>query len=331
VAHTLVGLPLLSTADLSGARAHLERAIALYDFEQHHALALEHGDDPGLTSLVFLAVALWFVGQPDRALARVREAQSLAERLGAPYSLAFAQSFVAWIHVRRGEPAAAEACCDAFMALAAEQGFAFLLAEGTISRGWALAEQGRVEAGLEQMHRGIAAQRAAGTEMGRPSHLALLADASAKAGRPEDGLRAVEEALATVAETGERSYEAELYRLKGEILAQLGGPEGQQADGESEAHDCLQRAIDVARRQGARSLELRAALSLARLQRTGRRGAQGRRLLRDVYASFTEGFETADLMAARCLLDAPPPRSAARRRSRKRRTAGSGSSPMARS
>ena len=302
VAHSLVGLPLLSGADFSAARAHLERGIALYDFERHRSLAFEHGDDPGLTSLAFLAIALWFVGYPDQALARIRETQALAERLAAPYSLAFAHSFSAWIHVRRGEAAAAEACCDALMAIAAEQGFGFLLAEGAIFRGWALAEQGRVDAGLEQMSWGLSAQRGGGAEMGRPSHLALLADAHRRAARPEEGLRAIEEALATVHETWERSYEAELYRLKGELL--LAKCARRSAERESEARQYLRHAIDLARRQGARSLALRAVLALARLERSGRRAAQARAELREVYASFTEGFECADLAAARSLLEA---------------------------
>jgi predicted ATPase len=309
VAHSLVGLPLLSTADFSAARAHLEQGIASYDFQRHRSLAFEHGDDPGLTSLVFLAIALWFVGYPDQALVRIREAQALAERLEAPYSLAFALSFSAWIHVRRGEPAATEACCDALMTLAAEQGFAFLLAEGAILRGWALAEQGRVEPGIEQMRWGLSGQRAAGAEMGRPSHLALLADAHGKARQPEEGLRVLEEALAQVAETGESAYEAELYRLKGELLGQLAQRAGRKADVESQAQECVRQALAIARRQGARSPELRAALSLVRLQRTGRRATEARRLLREVYAAFTEGFETADLTAARSLLVERPSRS----------------------
>jgi adenylate cyclase len=211
--------------------------------------------------------------------------------------------------VRRGEAAAAEACCDALLPLAAEQGFAFLLAEGSIFRGWALAAQGRAEAGIEQIARGLSAQRAAGAEMGRPSHLALLADSHARASQPEEGLRGVEEALARVAETGERAYEADLYRLKGELLAQLGQREGRKPAVDGEAEECLRHAIDVARRQGARSLELRAASSLVRLHRTGRRATQARHALRDVYASFTEGFATADLTAARSALDARPSRS----------------------
>lgn len=205
VAHCLVGLPLLSLAEFSAARSHLEQAISLYDFEQHRSLAYEHGDDPAVTSLAFLATVLWFVGHPDRALARIREAEALAERLGTPYGIAFARTLAAWIHVRRGDAAAAEACCDALIRLSAEQGYAFFLAEGAIFRGWALVQQGRLEPGLAQLREGLAANRAAGAQMSRPSHLALLADACLRASRPEAGLAAVDEALATVEETGERS------------------------------------------------------------------------------------------------------------------------------
>jgi adenylate cyclase len=309
VGHSLSGLPLLSVADFSAARSHLEQAVALYDFEEHRSLASEHGDDPGLTSLGFLAIALWLAGHPDAALARIREAQALAERLATPYPIAFAHSFTAWLHVRRGEATLAQARCDALMRLSAEQGFAFFLAEGAIFRGWALVQQGRIEPGLAQLHEGLAAHQVAGTRMGRPSHLALLADACSRASRPEAGLAAVEEALATVEATGERSYEAELHRLKGELLGQIAERTRAKAGTRAEARDCLRRAVDVAHRQGARSLELRAALSLARLDGTRRRESEARRSLRELVASFTEGFETADLRAARSLLETPPSRS----------------------
>jgi len=306
VAHSLVGLPLLSLADFSAARAHLEQGLALYDFERHRSLASEHGDDPALTSLVFLAIALWFMGWPDAALARIREAQALAERLATPYGVAFVQSFAAWIHVRRGEAALALECCDALVRLAAQQGFAFLLAEGAIFRGWALVAEGRSEPGLAQLDEGLSALGAAGARMGRPSHLALLADACGRAGRPDAGLAAVDEALAIVDETGERSYEAELHRLRGELLGRRAEREGASPADRAEAEACLRRAVDVARRQGARSLELRALLSLVRSEGTRRHESEARRDLRELVSSFTEGSETADLCAARSLLEARP-------------------------
>jgi DNA-binding winged helix-turn-helix (wHTH) protein/predicted ATPase len=307
VAHSLVGLPRLSLADFSAARAHLEQAIALYDFEQHRSLATQHGDDPALISLGFLAIALWFVGHPDGALSRIREAEALAERLATPYGIAFAHSFAAWIHVHRREAVAAQARCDALLRLAAEQGFAFFIAEGSALRGWALVQQGRVEPGLAQLREGLSAHRALGSRMGRPTHIALLADACGRAGRPEAGLEALDEAFATAAETGERSYEAELHRLKGELLAQRAGGE---AGARAEARACLQRAVEIAREQGTRSFELRALMSLVRLDGARRRESESRRRLSELYASFNEGLGAPDLAAARSLLEASPPRSA---------------------
>lgn len=308
VGHTLVGLPLLSVAEFAAARSHLEQAIGLYDFEQHRSLAFEHGDDPALSALGFLAIALWFAGHPDQALARIEEAEALAARLDTPYGLAFAHSFAAWIHVRRGEAAAAEKACDALARIAAEQGFAFFQAEGAIFRGWSLVEQGRIAAGMAQLHEGLAAHRAAGAQMGRPSHLALLADACRRAGRLEVGLSAVAEALAMVEETGDRSYEAELHRLRGELLGQSAAREGAKGQSAEEAEASLRRAVDVAARQGARPLELRALVSLVRSEAAGRRDARARRRLRELYDSFAEGHDTADLCAARSLVASPRPR-----------------------
>lgn len=293
IAHSLVGLPLLSLAEFPAARGHFERALALYDFERHRTLAFEHGDDPALTALAFLAIVLWTTGFPDQALARVREGEALADRIDAPYCRAFAQTFLAWVRVRRGEAAETLAACDAGMALAAEHGFAFLHGEGAIFRGWALAELGRAQEGIAQIRAGLARQRAAGADIGRPTHLSLLAEACRKAGLAAEGLAAAEEGLALAAAMGDRAHEAELHRVKGELLLAAGR--------EGEGRRCLEDALATARRQGARSLELRAALSLARTGRGRARSADLGRL-RDVCTSFTEGFETADLRAARSLL-----------------------------
>jgi predicted ATPase len=305
VGHSLVGLPLLSLGEFAMAREHLEQAIALYDMEQHRSIATQHGDDPALTALAFLAIGLWFLGYPDQALERSREGDALAIKLGAPYSIAFVRSFSTWVHVRRGEPAQARARSEALIGLAAEQGFTFFVDEASIFRGWAIAEQGEPEAGIEQIRQGLAAHRAAGVEMGRPSHLALLAEAYARAGRFDEGLGVIEEAIVIVADTGERSNEADLYRLRGDLLCQQAGQKGRKAAIDARAEQSLEQAIAIARRQGARAFELRAALTLYRL-RQGRRGhAQARRLLGELYGGFTEGFDTADLKAARALLDGP--------------------------
>jgi predicted ATPase len=184
------------------------------------------------------------------------------------------------------------------MALSTEQGFAFYLGWGTILRGWALAEQGGEEEGVTQICQGLAAYRATGAEFFRPYYHALLAEAQGKMGRVAEGLSVLTEALTLVDKTAERIYEAELHRLQGELLLKQTVPDAQQAEA------CFHQALAVARRQQARSLELRAALSLSRLwQQQGKR-AEAHELLAEVYGWFSEGFDTADLQEARALLEA---------------------------
>jgi len=181
------------------------------------------------------------------------------------------------------------------MALSTEHGFTHFLAMGTVLWGWALAEQG--EEGTDQIRQGMAAWRAVGAELARPYYLALLAEACAKGGQVEEGLSAVAEALATVHKTGERFYEAELYRLQGELS--LARSTRQTAEAEA----CFHQALDVARHQQAKSLELRTAMSLSRLwQRQGKRH-EARELLAEIYGWFTEGFDTVDLLEAKALLE----------------------------
>jgi len=167
-----------------------------------------------------------------------------------------------------------------------------------LHRGWALAHQGQVRDGVKQLTQGLSAFRAAGAELARPYYLALLAEARGILGEPEAGLTALAEALALVDTTGERWYEAEIYRLKGELLLQ------QSIDHQAEAESCFHHALDIARSQQAKSFELRAATSLARLwQQQGKR-IEARELLAPVYGWFTEGFDTTDLQEAKALLDA---------------------------
>jgi len=330
-AHSMLGVSLLSLGEIEAARNHLEQGIALYDFKHHRYLSVLYGDDPGVVCLSFAGVALWFLGYPDQALQRGQDALALAQELSLPYSLAFALSFASWIHVRRREAAAAQTHLEALGTLAAEQGFTFFSAEGTILEGWALAEQLSGEEGIAQMRRGLAAYQATGTEMGRPSHLALLAEACGKVSQTREGFAAVEEALAAVDKTGERAYESELYRLKGELVLESSsqslpstakkssrskarnrkpriqkGSESAVRSLESEAEKYFQKAIEVARGQRANSLELRAAMSLTRLWHRQGKEEGGRQILAEVYGRFTEGLDTPDLKAARALLQRQP-------------------------
>jgi len=248
--------------------------------------------------LSFVAWALWYLGYPDQALRRIHEALTLAQELSHPFSLALALAFAAWLHQLRREGQAAQERAAAAIALSTDQGFPFWEAWGTILRGSVLAEQGQRAEGIAQMRQGIAAWRATGAELQRPYYLALLAEPCGKGGQAEEGLSVLAEALTAVHKTGERQHEAELYRLKGELLLKQGVPD------EQEAESCLRQAIDVARQQQAKSLELRAAMSLSRLwQQQGKR-FEARELLAPIYGWFTEGFDTADLQEARALLEA---------------------------
>jgi predicted ATPase len=214
-------------------RAHLEQGIALYDSQQHRSQAFFFfyaGHDPGVCCQSFTAWSLWFLGYSDQALKKIHEALTLAQELSHPFSLATGLYFAAWLHQCRRERQTAQERAEALITLSREQGFAHLLADGTIFQGWALAEQGQAEEGIAQIRQGLTAYRATGAEVGRPYFLALLAEAYRKVGQPEEGLNMLAEALAIVNKNGERFYEAELYRLKGELVLQSGvrSPESQE-------------------------------------------------------------------------------------------------------
>ena len=295
-AHRALGQSLFWRGEVAQARTHLERAIALYDPQQHRAHAFRYGRDPGVDCRCYVAWGLWWLGYPEQGLEHIQAALPLAQALSYPFSLALTLIMAALTHQCRREMHTAQARAEAAMALSTEQGFPYWLAMGTIVRGWALALQGQAEEGIAQIRQGLTAYRATGAEGARPYFLTLLAEAYAQRGQAEEGLAVVSEALETVEATGERFYEAELHRLQGELSLQLPTPL-------VAAEACLQRALALARRQQAKSLELRAAMSLSRLwQRQGQRDA-ARDLLAPLYGWFTEGFDTADLQEARVLLD----------------------------
>jgi predicted ATPase len=296
-AHLALGTTLFFGGEFVPARAHLEQGMALYEPQQHRSHTLLYGQDPGGMSLAFAAWTLWHLGYPAQALQRIQEALSLAQELSHPYSLAFALALGARLYQLRREGPAAQAQAEASIRLCADQGFAQFLSQGMILREWALAAQGQEAEGIIQMHQGLTAWRTTGAELVRPYYLALVAEAYGHVGQAEEGLRLVAEALVAADHSGERFYESELYRLKGEFLLAL--PTGNHAEAES----CFHQALDIARRQEAKSLELRAAMSLSRLwQQQGKRD-EARELLAPIYAWFTEGFDTADLQEAKALLD----------------------------
>jgi TOMM system kinase/cyclase fusion protein len=306
-AHYALGCSWLLLGNSALAGTHMEHTIALYDPAQHHRLAYHYGGiDPGVGGFGVSAWALWLRGYPEQARAQSAKALDLARQLAHPFSLARTLHYDTVVcQLRRNVPAV-RAQADAAITVATAQSFALARATGLIMRGWAIAVQEHSTEGLGQIRRGLDMYRATGATYQRPHYLTLLAEASGLLGQPEGGLAALDEALTLMEQTGERYYEAELYRQRGELLlpraAQRHPAQGSREPHEAEA--CFQQALDVARQQQAKSLELRAAMSLARLwQQRGQR-AEARELLAPIYGWFSEGFDTADLQEAKTLLDA---------------------------
>jgi predicted ATPase len=224
----------------------------------------------------------------------------LTQQLAHPLSLALALIWATMVHHLRGEAPLTQAHAEAAMTLATGQGFPQQLAQAMILRGWVLAAGGQGEEGIMQIQQGLAAYQATGVARDRPYYLALLAEASIQASRTAAGLEALGEALVTLAKSGGYWWEAELHRLKGELLLAHKDAKSKWV----EAAECFCQARAMARRQQAKSLELRAVMSLSRLWRRQGKRAEACQVLADVYQWFTEGFETADLKAARSLLEA---------------------------
>ena len=250
-----------------------------------------------MTCYVFAAWALWYLGYPDQGLARNDEAGTLAQQSAHPFSLGFALNWAAMIHQLRREERCTQERAEAAISLATEQGFPLWMAQGAILRGWTLVYQGQAKEGIAQIEQGLIAFRATGAEISRPYFLALLAEAHGTLGEPEAGLAVLTEAMTLAETTGDRWYDPELYRLKGEFLLQ------QSSDNQAEAEANFHHALDIARNQQAKSFELRTATSLARLwQQQGKR-QEAHDLLAPVYHWFTEGFDTLDLKDAKALLE----------------------------
>jgi predicted ATPase len=290
---------LFSMGAFTQAQNHFERGLACYHPTQQRLNAISTGREPAIFTRCALAWTLWYRGYPDQALTRIQEALALARERSASRSveLEYALSNAAIVHQLRAEASGTRAQAEAALTIAQEQGFAQRLAQAMILRGWALAKQGEGADGLSQMVQGLSTYRATGAEAWCHYWLILLAEAYGIATRYEDGLIALTEALALVAQNGECYYEAEAYRLKGDLLL------AQSSDNRTETEACFHEAVAVARRQQAKSLELRAAMSLARLwQQQGKR-AEARELLAPIYGWFTEGFDTADLQEAQALLE----------------------------
>jgi predicted ATPase len=323
-AHIQFGSTLAYVPDYPLALEHCEKASILFDPGQHAHHALVYGHDPLVHGRSFAAWVLWNLGYPAQARATVVAAISRARELGHPMSVAGALFFAMLVHWLRREAPRCRELAETLIALAAEQGMAHYRAAAVLWRGWALTEEGLRAEGVAQLRQGAAALQATGVLVYRTVTPAMLAEVLAHQGQVEEGLAALAEALALVRDGGERYWEAELHRLQGEFL--LRGPDKTGSDpfefrgsdpvlseplkraevearGQAEAEACFHQALAVARRQSAKSLELRAVMSLSRLYRQQGRQAEARLLLAQTYGWFTEGFDTPDLQEAKALLD----------------------------
>ncbi|MGE0826264.1 MAG: adenylate/guanylate cyclase domain-containing protein [Candidatus Binatia bacterium] len=340
-AHFALGQTLFWLGEFALAREHVEQGVVLYDPQRHRLLASFYGQDPGVTCRLTAALALWNLGYPAQARKRINEALTLAQELSHPYSQALTSLGSAMLYQFCQESQATREQVEVVLAFSSEQGFPFLSTRATVLRGWALAMRGEIEEGIAQIRYGLTALRRIGVEFAQSHFLTLLAEAYGKGSQTKEGLTVLAKALDFVSRTEERFYEAELYRLKGELTLQNGARDwGLGTDSpssraphlkpqvpsgaEQEAEGYFRKAIEVARRQQAKSLELRAVMSLVRLRQqqasehTSRttehvpritdhaartRLDEAYAMLSAIYNWFTEGFDTKDLQEAKALLE----------------------------
>ena len=283
--------------EFGSALEHIEQGIALYNRQEHHTQAfLFGGHDLCVCGQGHAALVLWVLGYPDQALKRALDTLAFAEELSHPLSLAHALRYALKVHLCRREALAVQERAETLLALSSEQNFAEYSGLGMFMQGWAQTQRGQNEAGVAGMRQGIAARSRGKAE--ESNLLAALVETLGNTGAAEEGLRLLNQALAVAADGGMAYWEAELHRLIGEFLL------SQSAGNRAEAEASYEQAIAVASRQQAKSLELRAATSLARLWQGQRKHAEARELLEPVYDWFTEGFDTPDLIEAKELLNA---------------------------
>ena len=290
--------------EMTLARDHLHKSVRLYMSQARPTDPSRTVQDTGVAALSYLASTLWLLGYPDQSLARVAEAVDVAQDLKHPLSLVWALNYAAGIHRFRRERHAAARQVEAAVQLATDQGLPFWVVLGKLLRSWALSQPGQEEKQIAQLKHDLSTWQAMGSAVSLSNYLALLAEMHQQAGQAEAGLDVVEAALNEIHRTGERWYEAELYRLKGELTLQFDvqGSKFKIQDSETEAEVCFERAIAIAQRQEAKSWELRATLSLSRLWQTQGKSAAAHTQLTTLYNWFTEGFETPDLQEAKALI-----------------------------
>jgi len=293
-AHMELGAALFCVGENRRALNQLEQGLALRAPKNH---AFLHGQDFRVCCLSRLSTVLWSMGYPAQASTKSREAIALAREVSHPFSLAYALVFDCLLDQLCGRVQETKEKTEAAMVLSTEHGFPTWAAGASLLHGWALTRLGAIQEGIEEMLRGLRAWQTIGAENARTLFLELLAEVHLRAAQTEEGLALLAEMAAAVQKTGERFREAELHRLKGELLMRS-DPSKQ-----VEAEECFRQATDIARRQNAKSLELRAAISLSRLSLSRDRKDEARTALGEIYGWFAEGFETEDLRQAKALLE----------------------------
>jgi class 3 adenylate cyclase/predicted ATPase len=297
--HHALGVSLLILGDFVRGFELLEKGVSLYDPSQHSALAYASGQDSGVACLAHGAWALWFLGYPGQARKWTRDALALAGKVTHPASKAAASNVASWVYQLLRDQEAAQEQADAAIALSTEHELEFWRAMGLNSQGWALTGQGRLDEGIKRLRTGLTALHATGAGILMPYYLSTLAQAYANTDRIDEAVSILAESQAALEKTGERWWQAEVYRIHGELLLRHSGA----APADKRAEEYFRRALQTAREQCAKSLELRAIMSLSRLlQRRGER-SEARQMLTGIYNWFTEGFDTPDLQEARALIE----------------------------
>lgn len=292
-AHTMLGGSYWWCGELAPAREHMERSREFYDFEQNRFIARAFGDDPLVASLSFLAYTVWMQGDPDASLDLSEEALDLARRIDHPNVSTLSHFLAAQLRHLRADSTGCEVHASKAIELASEHGLGMLWAVSSIHRGWARFDLGDTEAGAAELQAGLAAYRRIGADSGLPHYLSAHAELLGRSGRPAEGLAVLDEAFGVVERTDERWWEAELHRLRGELMLAAGGRLAQ-------AQSSLQRAYTVAKQRDGLALQLRAALSLARHAVGDPEAARKR--LRETMARFAGRGDCRDLREAAALL-----------------------------
>jgi serine/threonine protein kinase/tetratricopeptide (TPR) repeat protein len=294
ITHYMYGWLMFTMGEFKTAETHLEKMISFYNQIKCITLAYAVVQDPGLICLAFSACTLWCLGYPEQAEKRMKQALELAYQLNHPFTLATIMAIEALMNILRRDVQGALNSAQKIIPFSQEKGFQLWTAVGTFKQGWAVAQQGEVEEGIKLLNMSLEGYKAAGMAFTRIELYVCLAESYGKAGQIDQGLKMLEEASIAVELSEERYFESELYRIKGELLLKKNST--------VEAEKCFYKAIEIARSQNAKSWHLRAAISISHLWLKQGKGREAKKLLQEIYDSFTEGFNTPELKEAKRIL-----------------------------